>query len=73
MRPMDAADSMKADGDILITLAVQFAIMSLLALGGANAVVPEMHRQAVELRGWMTERAVHRHVRDLAGRARART
>ena len=50
----DAA--MKADGDILVTLAVQFAIMSLLALGGANAVVPEMHRQAVELRGWMTER-----------------
>ena len=42
---------MKADGDILITLAVQFAIMSLLAFGGANAVVPEMHRQAVELRG----------------------
>jgi chromate transporter len=30
--------------------------MSLLALGGANAVVPEMHRQAVELRGWMDER-----------------
>jgi chromate transporter len=47
---------MKADGDILIILAVQFAIMSLLALGGANAVVPEMHRQAVELRGWMDER-----------------
>jgi chromate transporter len=47
---------MKADSDILVTLAVQFAIMSLLALGGANAVVPEMHRQAVELRGWMTER-----------------
>jgi len=48
--------AMKADGDILVTLAVQFAIMSLLAFGGANAVVPEMHRQAVELRGWMTER-----------------
>ncbi|MEI8152414.1 MAG: chromate transporter [Hyphomicrobiales bacterium] len=47
---------MKADGDILLTLAVQFAVMSLLALGGANAVVPEMHRQAVELRGWMNER-----------------
>ena len=47
---------MKADGDILITLAVQFAVMSLLALGGANAVVPEMHRQAVELRGWMSDR-----------------
>ena len=40
---------MKADGDILLVLGVQFAVMSLLALGGANAVVPEMHRQAVEL------------------------
>jgi chromate transporter len=47
---------MKADGDILGTLALQFAIMSLLALGGANAVVPEIHRQAIELRGWMNER-----------------
>ena len=47
---------MKSDSDILIALAVQFAIMSMLALGGANAVVPEMHRQAVELRAWMTER-----------------
>jgi chromate transporter len=47
---------MRADGDILITLALQFAIMSLLALGGANAVVPEIHRQTVELRGWMDER-----------------
>jgi len=46
---------MKSD-DILVTLAVQFAIMSLLALGGANAVVPEIHRQAVELGHWMTER-----------------
>jgi chromate transporter len=47
---------MKADGEILLTLAVQFSIMALLALGGANAVVPEIHRQAVEMRGWMTER-----------------
>ena len=48
---------MKADGDILLTIALQFAIMSLLALGGANAVVPEMHRQVVELRGWIDDRA----------------
>jgi chromate transporter len=47
---------MKSEGDILFTIAVQFAIMSLLALGGANAVVPEMHRQAVELNGWMGDR-----------------
>ena len=47
---------MKADGGVLITLAVQFAIMALLAVGGANAVVPEMHRLAVEQRMWMSER-----------------
>ena len=47
---------MKADGDVLVVLAVQFTIMALLALGGANAVVPEIHRQAVDLRSWMTER-----------------
>ena len=47
---------MKADNDVLLVMAVQFAIMSLLALGGANAVVPEIHRQAVDLRGWMNER-----------------
>src|SRR5262245_27151666 len=46
---------MKADGDVLLTLAVQFTVMSLLALGGANAVVPEIYRQMVELRGFMTE------------------
>ena len=44
------------DDAVLATLAIQFAIMSMLAFGGANAVVPEIHRQAVELRSWMTER-----------------
>jgi chromate transporter len=47
---------MKLDGNILFTLAIQFWIMSLLELVGANAVVPDMHRQAGELRSWMTER-----------------
>ena len=42
--------------DILFTLAVQFMIMSLLALGGANAVLPEVHRQVVEVGQWMSER-----------------
>ena len=40
----------------LSTIAVHFALLSLLAFGGVNAVVPEMHRQAVEVAGWMTDR-----------------
>ena len=44
---------MKA-ADTLLALFVQFALLSLLAFGGANAVVPEMHRQAVDLHHWMT-------------------
>ena len=33
--------------DTLVTLAMQFAGLSLVAFGGANAVIPEIHRQAV--------------------------
>ncbi len=47
---------MRDDGAVLFTLAFQFAMMSLLAFGGANAVVPEIHRQAVEIQGWMNGR-----------------
>ncbi|SHJ06757.1 chromate transporter [Roseomonas rosea] len=36
-------------------LFVFFLKLSLLAVGGANAAVPEMHREVVELRGWMTD------------------
>jgi chromate transporter len=48
--------AMKPDDNIIGTLFVQFALMSLLAFGGANAVVPEIHRQAIEMNGWMIER-----------------
>ena len=37
-------------------LGITFLWLSLLQFGGTNAVVPEMHRQAVELNGWMTDR-----------------
>jgi chromate transporter len=47
---------MKADGGILLTLAGYFALLSLLAIGGANAAVPDMHRLVVEVKGWMTDR-----------------
>jgi chromate transporter len=37
--------------DILST----FAMLSLLAVGGANALSPEMHRILVDSRGWMDD------------------
>jgi len=40
----------------LASLAVHFALLSLFAVGGANAAIPEMHRIAVEVERWMTER-----------------
>jgi chromate transporter len=48
--------AMTPQSNVLGALAAHFALISLFAVGGANAVVPEMHRQAVEIAGWMTER-----------------
>lgn len=42
-------------GPILFTLGWRFLLMAFLAIGGANAVVPEMHRQVVEVERWMTD------------------
>ena len=47
---------MKIDGGLLLTLFGYFALMSLFAIGGANGALPEMHRLAVEVKGWMTDR-----------------
>ena len=41
-------------GDVIIELIRQFLLLSLLAVGGANAVLPEMHRQVVDMHHWMT-------------------
>jgi chromate transporter len=40
----------------LITLFGYFALLSLFAVGGANAAIPEMHRIAVEVMHWMSDR-----------------
>ena len=40
----------------LWTLAINFAFISLFAIGGANAAVPEMHRLSVVVMHWMNER-----------------
>ncbi len=41
--------------DPLLTLAANFAVLSLFAIGGANAAIPEMHRLVVETHRWMTD------------------
>ena len=40
---------------LLLQILVTFGILSLVAVGGANAVLPEMHRQVVDLRGWLDD------------------
>ncbi|GFO55716.1 chromate transporter [Geomonas sp. Red276] len=39
----------------LLELMYRFAVLSLLAFGGASTVVPEMHRLAVVTHHWMSE------------------
>jgi chromate transporter len=40
---------------VLAELALQFLVLSLLSIGGANALIPEMHLRAVEVLHWMTD------------------
>jgi chromate transporter len=47
---------MKDSGGTLLTLAGYFAMMSLFAIGGGNSAVPEMHRVAVDVQHWLSER-----------------
>jgi chromate transporter len=39
----------------LTALAGYFGALSLFAVGGANAAIPEIHRVAVDVMGWMTD------------------
>jgi chromate transporter len=47
---------MKSDSGSLLTLAAFFAVTSLFAVGGANSAIPEMHRYAVEVQHWLSDR-----------------
>jgi len=40
----------------LWTLVWTFALMSFFAVGGANSAIPEMHRVAVDVHHWMTDK-----------------
>src|SRR6202049_1478610 len=46
---------MNSEANPVLSLAWTFGLMSLFAVGGANAAIPEIHRIAVELRHWMTD------------------
>lgn len=39
---------------VIVTILLQFGLLSLLAFGGANAVLPEIHRIVVETNHWMS-------------------
>src|SRR6202044_3003081 len=43
-------------GGVLLALAAFFAATSLFTIGGANSAVPEMHRYAVDVQHWLTDR-----------------
>ena len=47
---------MNEQNGVLLTLGGNFALMSLFAMGGANAAIPEMHRLAVVVMHWMSDR-----------------
>jgi len=42
-------------GATLIGIALTFGWLSLFAVGGASAAIPEIHRIAVEINQWMTD------------------
>lgn len=40
---------------ILLRIAGVFAVLSMVSIGGANAVLPEIRRQVVDVQGWMND------------------
>jgi chromate transporter len=40
--------------EVLTQLAADFSVLSLIAVGGAITVLPEMHRSVVDVHGWMS-------------------
>jgi chromate transporter len=47
---------MNSDANPVWTLAWTFGVMSLFAVGGANSALPEMHRVAVDVQHWLTDK-----------------
>ena len=51
-----AGGGMNSEANPIWTLAWTFGLMSLFAVGGANSAIPEMHRIAVDVHHWMTDK-----------------
>ena len=47
---------MSGDDNPIFQLFWTFALISLFAIGGAVAAIPELHRVAVDVRHWMTDK-----------------
>jgi chromate transporter len=47
---------MNESGNPILALAMTFGVMSLFAVGGANSAIPEMHRVAVDVHHWLTDK-----------------
>jgi len=47
---------MNSNSNPVAALVWTFGLMSLFAVGGANSAIPEMHRAAVDVQHWMTEK-----------------
>jgi chromate transporter len=45
-----------SDHNPIWSLVLTFGLMSLFAVGGANSAIPEMHRIAVDVQHWMTDK-----------------
>ena len=55
-RDAPAARGMNSGGNPILTLAWTFGLMSLFAVGGANSAIPEMHRVAVDVQHWLSDK-----------------
>src|SRR5213075_1718635 len=51
-----AGGRMNQPANPIATLVWTFALMSFFAVGGASSAIPEMHRVAVDVHGWMTDK-----------------
>jgi chromate transporter len=47
---------MNSGDNPILTLASTFGLMSLFAVGGANSAIPEMHRLAVDVQHWLSDK-----------------